>query len=541
MKTMRCISFLVLPLSAAGLAACASLLGGDEVKVRPINSMVGLTTEPRDALYESAVTAIDQRDYGRALDYLQADRDRDPKNIKVLNALGVIYDKLGRFDLSARYYAQARAIDPASRIVAANVDYSNRLQGLMSPGGGSVVRMDLPSDLYSKPTGKPTVLASVPEVGAASRSIQNPVTLPRPAQSAVPVPAVPSAEVASKASVAPTFIPPAPPVLHEVKRITVANALPFTKNMPPAAAVPVMAIAPSPVGKPAMVAATSSKVDAIAKPEARMAESAAAKVASPVTVASASLERPLMAAAPRKIDTAKLPVSTGETAAIKTVQPAIVTAPPVVRPMGAPAEIDAVAKPRVQTAELAAARRTSPVMVTAPPPVAKQVVVAAMLVSSTAVQSAKPVLPPRHPLPAVPATAIPRPAQTVLAVLSTKKIFMIGQPVRLINASGKADGVGVVSHRLSALGWTIRAMGAGPTQPVTTLIYNPRNSGAAKAMQRTLPFPVRLLAERGPAGMRLIVGRDYLMWKPKNARAYLLWQKGPAVAGLQKVSLKSVR
>ena len=68
-----------------------------------------------------------------ALDYLQAARAKDPKNARVLNAFGVVYDKLGRFDLSARYYAQASAPDPNSPIVAKNMSYSRWLQGLFDP------------------------------------------------------------------------------------------------------------------------------------------------------------------------------------------------------------------------------------------------------------------------------------------------------------------------------------------------------------------------------------------------------------------------
>ena len=48
----------------------------------------------------------------------------------MLNAFGVVYDKLGRFDLSARYYAQAKAIAPRSMIVLGNIAYSHALQGL---------------------------------------------------------------------------------------------------------------------------------------------------------------------------------------------------------------------------------------------------------------------------------------------------------------------------------------------------------------------------------------------------------------------------
>src|SRR5579871_5371589 len=80
-----------------------------------------------DRLYEDAVHAIDIRDYASALDLLQAARNQKKDDVRVLNAFGVVYDKLGRFDLSTRYYAQAQAIDPASQIVRQNLAYSEVL------------------------------------------------------------------------------------------------------------------------------------------------------------------------------------------------------------------------------------------------------------------------------------------------------------------------------------------------------------------------------------------------------------------------------
>lgn len=81
-----------------------------------------------DGLYGDAVKAIDRRDYGNALELLQAARDRSPGDVRVLNAFGVVYDKLGRFDLSGRFYAQASTLDPGSMIVANNEAYSRVLQ-----------------------------------------------------------------------------------------------------------------------------------------------------------------------------------------------------------------------------------------------------------------------------------------------------------------------------------------------------------------------------------------------------------------------------
>ena len=99
MKRQQWLVFVPMTLATAGLAACASVLGGEEVKIRPVDNMQTLTAAPRDAFYESAVSAINERDYGRALEYLQAAKAKDPRNVRALNALGVVYDKLGRIDL----------------------------------------------------------------------------------------------------------------------------------------------------------------------------------------------------------------------------------------------------------------------------------------------------------------------------------------------------------------------------------------------------------------------------------------------------------
>jgi tetratricopeptide (TPR) repeat protein len=85
---------------------------------------------PADGYYLAAKSAIDRRDYGTALELLQAARTRRADDANVLNAMGVVYDKLGRFDLSARYYAQAAALDPGSAIIAHNQAYSNELRAL---------------------------------------------------------------------------------------------------------------------------------------------------------------------------------------------------------------------------------------------------------------------------------------------------------------------------------------------------------------------------------------------------------------------------
>ncbi len=117
------ITLFALPL----LAACQA----PPLQIRPVGtSLAGaqMGVEREDADYASARAAIERRDYADALDWLQSARARNPNDIRVLNAFGVVYDKLGRFDLSTRYYQQALAIDRSSEIVAHNLAYSQGLQ-----------------------------------------------------------------------------------------------------------------------------------------------------------------------------------------------------------------------------------------------------------------------------------------------------------------------------------------------------------------------------------------------------------------------------
>ena len=110
-------------------AGCAGLPAGRHwVGVKPVHPAVQADFAGGEGDYAAAVSAISRRDYALALDMLQAANAREPGDVRVLNAFGVVYDKLGRFDLSARYYASARAADAGSQIIANNVAYSAVLQ-----------------------------------------------------------------------------------------------------------------------------------------------------------------------------------------------------------------------------------------------------------------------------------------------------------------------------------------------------------------------------------------------------------------------------
>lgn len=138
---------LVILALASAASACAILPQRTHwAKVTPVAPARPSATSKADAAYQSASAAIWRRDYGRALDLLQSARADSPNDVRVLNAFGVVYDKLGRFDLSARYYAQARALDPTSPIVAQNLAYSALMQGktpVLAPTAPALAAADL--------------------------------------------------------------------------------------------------------------------------------------------------------------------------------------------------------------------------------------------------------------------------------------------------------------------------------------------------------------------------------------------------------------
>lgn len=115
-----------LAVASLGTSGCASLHHAKWAEVTSVQ-VGGSDASAADGFYADAVAAIEARDYGRALDLLQLAR-RERRDVRVLNAFGVVYDKLGRFDLSARYYQQALMLEPASPLVRANMAYSRELQ-----------------------------------------------------------------------------------------------------------------------------------------------------------------------------------------------------------------------------------------------------------------------------------------------------------------------------------------------------------------------------------------------------------------------------
>ena len=625
-----------------GLTACASLMGSNDVKVRPLENMSMLTAISHDPLYESAVTAIDARDYARALEYLQEARTRDPRSVKTLNALGVVYDKLGRFDLSGRYYAQARAIDPESPIVAKNMDYSNSLQGLIGSGR---VAADIPAAInpgttaIKKPASlaaayQPAVLPAVPRESEAavpmlsSLSVgtqleRKSLTVPRNTVLATnerrheyePMATDATTQVAKAPPLAKSTPKeePARPAVPEIRAVTndpmpglsqeskplVANKVALVTNAPVVVkSVAKEAPASKPVEKIQTVAenipAPVTSTWAIAKPEPKQAPSSdpapqakviAAKAAEPAT-GILPANKAVSAGKPvEKIQTvaANVPAPVTNTRAIAKPEPK--QAPPSdpapqAKVIAAKAAVPAtgilpvnkamsasklVPETKIEAASNMApaarpTRKSKRVEAATPAPstlpVIKPVLASAVLpvnkLPKAKIMAADEAVPIQRNIP----VSRPEPVKVVASIKKNvlaigpsnadtlreskgapgirvtkpvKKVVTIGQPVRIFNSSGRA--IEVIPRRLMALGWSVR-QAEGRIQESTTLYYLPKDTIAAKAMQRTLPFPVRLIPNPG-AGMRLVVGRDYLAWRPKNVRLAALW-KGTVIASLQK-------
>jgi hypothetical protein len=641
MKRQQWLVFVPMTLATAGLAACASVLGGEEVKVRPVDTMQTLTGAPRDALYESAVSAINERDYGRALEYLQAAKAKDTRNVKALNALGVVYDKLGRFDLSARYYAQARTIEPDSKIIAENMGYSRVLQRLLNPNQPvAVASIDLPPGLTdpASPAGAPPtpaqssvtadlvpvmpvaekklIDATPPAIAAAPLPLPDvkplmasvilyeppvterklidaplpivtatPVKLPDAthvfANIALPAPAVPVVE-RKLIDTPPPTVTAMPVELPDAKRLFAEVTLPepivpVTEKKVIDAAPPTVTASPFmlPDTKPFFAASLSPAVLSLPVPGTDRV--AAVEPAASAATMSVITARPV-AAAPISLAPVALVMTMAEQKAVVESAPSAVTVPvaaptkpaiaamSVSSPQAEEKTVSVAAVPAVLAApatpkpEPVAPRPAAPAVekktmaaLAAPvfkPSIAKPIVVAnARALPTVARLSAKPVAASVRPVAARPAVPV-LPARQVLPLSAAKqaaampakgKVLTIGQPIKLVNASGKPGGAGTVLRRLTNLGWTMRPADSR-IQPVTLLFYPVQNLAAAKAMQRTLPFPVRLIAVSGKAsGMQLVIGRDYLSWKPRNSRIAALWQKRLVLASAQKPSLRGVR
>jgi hypothetical protein len=126
-----------------------------------------------DTLYARGRDALMAGDLASALELFHSARRAGPDDVRVLNGLAVIYDRLGRYDLSANYYQSAQAIDPNSTIVQTNLALSTHMRaGQHAPTQSAVLEPPTDQEKPSwvapanaqQPSPQAVPLASLPEV-----------------------------------------------------------------------------------------------------------------------------------------------------------------------------------------------------------------------------------------------------------------------------------------------------------------------------------------------------------------------------------------
>jgi hypothetical protein len=423
----------------------------------PLPASIGSLDESE---YQSAARAIKQRDYGLALDLLQDARIREPNDVRVVNAFGVVYDKLGRFDLSARYYADAAKIDPSSAIVRNNLAYSRKLQGLAADATP-------PTDFAALPTPTPPATderaPAIPStVGRALASEPRLLTAPPALTAAAALPVVRAARVqtieaasitvdAANVRLEPTA---AAAILEAPAPQTVANtqiALSVARPAPEVEASAPRPVAPMASAQLVQLASVAADVASAGPGQATAAISASLQTVADAPMAVAAVAQPEAAAPP--VRSVEEPQSDRAATGLRNAWPVVATA-----------EYSSVGSPRVA-------------------------------VVRTPLQQAD------HPS-IVYLTAATRMADT--------------QPLVVINASGRRFGVGPIRVALIRRGWSPPLVFASRRYHLahTTIRYARADGAIARSLARTLPGRTRLVAcSRECHGIRLIVGVDAVNWR----------------------------
>jgi LytR cell envelope-related transcriptional attenuator len=520
--TSRRLSYLgVASVLALGANGCASVQPPARmVEVRPARTPAEPPASAADNLYRMAVAAVDRRDYARALDLLQAARDRTPQDARVLNAFGVVYDKLGRFDLSGRYYAQAQAADPGSAIVAENQAYSNLLQGkapLPALAAQDVAPVTIPP-APAQSTGVATA-ASASAAQVALAQVSKPAAMP-----AAPVPAPLVLASAQAAPVRPT---PAPSEVEHaaaaVPATRVALAALATREPPPAAPAPLqraplavgLAIAPtSPASRlpatPLQVASIPGQPSLKIQPTSLQARAQLAAMPVAPTPPAAAISPPASAAKPLVIPPVQAekrsPLPPITQVAANGAGPAMVVAPPA----RAPARLTAL--PLLQSAGPAAVLRR---------------------VSLPVFQMASSLAPPAYgtanrppedrPAPAARQAAASVPARSAGLTRAVATIAptpaprratgsgFIGRALVIIDASGNRRVADALRLQLARRGWSVPGarLPSLARRGQTTIRYAAAHAAVARALANSLRIPVKLERCARPCrGVSLILGAD---------------------------------
>jgi Tetratricopeptide repeat/LytR cell envelope-related transcriptional attenuator len=215
-----------------GLSACTIA----PLNIRPVNTSALESQAPSskvDLLYAQGREALVAGDLAAALELFHGARRSGPDDVRVLNGLAVIYDRLGRYDLSANYYDRARELDPNSAVLQANLALSNQMRaryGLPSqtPSTYSETRQQLASQQAQITPQEPVATSSDKPAWEAPASAA--VIAPQFATTQLPPTDAPSVAVITYGP--PSFVETAPQRLPFQPQV--ARPAPTQVNLPSA-------------------------------------------------------------------------------------------------------------------------------------------------------------------------------------------------------------------------------------------------------------------------------------------------------------------
>ena len=126
-------------IAATSAAACAT----SDIAIRsvPGSKLQAVATPSARVLEGHAKLAMGS--VGLAVESFRRALRDDPSNIDAVEGMGMAYEKLGRFDLAARQYEAALAIDPRNQVVLARLAASREADG--NPTEAAKVRAELAS------------------------------------------------------------------------------------------------------------------------------------------------------------------------------------------------------------------------------------------------------------------------------------------------------------------------------------------------------------------------------------------------------------
>jgi hypothetical protein len=556
--------------AAAALLAGGCVVPGTRVAVRPVEPAVPLAAaDPAaraDLLYHKAVAALSARDYGGALDFLQQARQYRADDPRVFNALGVVYDKLGRFDLSARYYAQAQGLDPGSEIVRSNLRYSQLLQH--SRAGEAAEAPLLVASVPSAPRQAPETQTVA--VSGLRRVAREPTALAPPQLEVRDLKTLAALPLESHApelqiSAGPTPVAAAAPVAiadeaSPTQPVVAATDAPGRRRL--------TFVSPEPVGPVAALAAETSPAQpaaaAAATPELQRLVFVPPELAAPAEPVAAPADevspaQPVAAAAMPKLQRQVLvppapaepvaapaaEVSPSQPLAAAAATPTLerlVFVPPA--PVGSVAAPAAEASPAQPVAPEFRRARAEPVVLAPTSAEVRELKTLAVLSLEPVGREPQmglelaPVAPDAGParspqaalIPLVAAGAADRgrsPSLTRAGAPVPARVVALAPPPGLIRIAaapksgplivvaglGREAAARKVKSRLIAVGWSVRSRAGTPARRYSVIRYASVHAPIALGLARTLPFPVRL-AECGSrcAGVTLTLGVEADRW-----------------------------